>query len=140
MDNQTFFNTVALHLLNQGTRAANEHGVCLYRGPDGTKCAAGVMIPDCHYHPDMEQTSIDSVLSNNPELEPYFPSIELATSLQNTHDSSEPGTWFAELRGVARKFNLSTDALWAWRDKEYPEQHECYTTLRVDNQPEGEMA
>lgn len=50
---QELFNIVSLHLLNQGQKSAHET-LCMYRGPNGMKCAAGVLIPDNEYNPSME--------------------------------------------------------------------------------------
>ncbi len=35
-------------------------GVCLYRGPDGKKCAVGLFIPDSEYDPEMERAAFNS--------------------------------------------------------------------------------
>lgn len=42
----------------------NEHGVypCLYRGPNGTKCAIGLIIPDEEYDPEFENERANTVL------------------------------------------------------------------------------
>ena len=57
VEKSELFEKVRNHLLEQGRRAADEKGDCLYRGPDGTKCAVGCIIPDDLYDPDMEDCS-----------------------------------------------------------------------------------
>lgn len=53
MNAQEMFETVARHLFAQGKRAGveNEEGdfSCLYRAPDGTKCAIGCLLTDEQY-------------------------------------------------------------------------------------------
>lgn len=50
---QEIYSTVRQHLLTQNARSA-KNGNCLYRGPNGTKCAAGALIPDEIYTPSIE--------------------------------------------------------------------------------------
>ena len=38
------------HLRQQGKPSVGPNGACLYRGPDGTKCAIGALIPDECYN------------------------------------------------------------------------------------------
>lgn len=54
MNNQEAFDLMVAHLIAQGKPAVSPYGHCVYRGPDGTKCAVGILIPDDVYHPDME--------------------------------------------------------------------------------------
>lgn len=51
---QQVFNYVVLALVMQGNRSVDNNGMCLYRSPDGRKCAAGHLIPDSEYYPSME--------------------------------------------------------------------------------------
>ncbi len=39
---QEFFEKTINHLVAQGQQATNQIGACLYRAPEGRKCAAGV--------------------------------------------------------------------------------------------------
>ena len=66
-------------------------GYCLYRGPNGTRCAIGILIPDKLYNPGMEKSSIDSVLTNFPKLADYLESKSMEDrvfmyKLQSCHD------------------------------------------------------
>lgn len=54
MNNQEAFDLMVNHLITQGRAAADDNGECLYRGPEGTKCAVGILIPDDKYTPAME--------------------------------------------------------------------------------------
>ena len=42
---QAAFNKVARHLLRQNAKSTNKDGECLYRGPNGLRCAVGALIP-----------------------------------------------------------------------------------------------
>lgn len=55
MQPQEIFDTVAKHLFTQGVQSIEEDtGRCLYRGPNGTMCAAGALISDELYVPEIE--------------------------------------------------------------------------------------
>lgn len=56
MNNQEAFDLMVNHLIAQGKPAIDEEdgGSCLYRGPNNTKCAVGILIPDDKYTPSME--------------------------------------------------------------------------------------
>lgn len=56
MTAQEVFDAVATHLLTQNARSVTEDspGTCLYRGPEGRKCAIGALIPDSLYRPEIE--------------------------------------------------------------------------------------
>lgn len=117
---QKFYDDTIIALLKQGHRAgipdeASTGGFrCLYRAPNGDKCAAGHHIPDSLYHPQMEDSRIWIVLQDFPEVKPYFPNLQLAESLQTFHD--EPENWskaggFSEIgkdaaRAIARNYGL----------------------------------
>lgn len=51
---QSIFDTVAWHLIKQGRPAwaKNGSGGCMYRTPDGLKCAIGCLIADDEYRPE----------------------------------------------------------------------------------------
>jgi hypothetical protein len=71
---------------------------CMYRGPNGTKCAVGMFIPDDKYSHDMETFS--------PEAEPVkaisnlFPlTLEEMRQMQYIHDVSEPENTLSDIIG-----------------------------------------
>ncbi|MDX1964335.1 MAG: hypothetical protein SFX18_14375 [Pirellulales bacterium] len=69
MTKQETFDIVYRHLLTQGQKSisrvvgSENFGKCAYRGADGAKCAAGVLIPDEAYKPSYEGHSV-AVLSD----------------------------------------------------------------------------
>jgi hypothetical protein len=89
---QAIFDTVAIHLFTQGCQAT-ENESCLYRAPNGTKCAVGILIPDSAYTEDMEFQSAESIINDYEELEFLKPFSSLLSSLQNVHDSWNKQYW-----------------------------------------------
>ena len=66
----------------------NNLGFCLYRGPNGRKCAVGMFIPDKLYQLRFEDVSAQSVLCDEVKLEKLMPlNIDGMTALQNVHDN-----------------------------------------------------
>lgn len=135
MNNQEIFNHVKHHLLvvqKVKAEATNQNGMkkCVYRSPDGRKCAIGCLIPDNMYKPDFEEVgSINSVLwirgNNNIEFIPehhedytveFFKVLDslgvhkrawrLLDALQEVHDCSEIEEWPEEIARVAKHFRL----------------------------------
>lgn len=59
MNNQQAFNIMVQHLIKQGKPAYDPKTMsCFYRGPEGTMCAVGPLIPDDVYRPDMENVAV----------------------------------------------------------------------------------
>lgn len=107
---QELFDAVARHLLTQKVRSGDGPANCLYRGPDGRKCAMGIFIPDADYQPRMETVSIivplvwdTTGLSRGLE--------RAAQDLQAIHDSVDPGMWADNLRWYARRRALNPAVL-----------------------------
>jgi len=71
-------------LLNQIKRCRLDGG-CVYRGENGMKCAAGILIPDDQYNPKMEGLFWETLVSRNL-VEDKFPK-EIG-ELQVIHDSN----------------------------------------------------
>lgn len=90
MELQQAFEASVRQMFAQGKPAQNDKGVCMYRGPNGTKCAVGALIPDEAYSEDMEQ-NILSVLVEIDEFSAVLPPILLENvtffqGLQHIHD------------------------------------------------------
>ncbi len=112
---QETFNIVATHLLTQGEKSQEisidedgfENPSCKYRGPDGLMCAAGVLIPDDQYTPDMEG------LSCSAEDKPIYHVLvqaghdpNLCQRLQTCHDVYDVEEWPDQLAKIAMEFCL----------------------------------
>lgn len=104
---QEIFDTVKTHLLKQNARAIN--GImCKYRTDAGLKCAAGVLIKDEFYTPELESHSakysiVQEALEKSGVSEDDIPFV---IELQRIHDFKEIAEWPLELSLVAAKNNL----------------------------------
>lgn len=100
---QQIFDTVVNHLRKQG-RKCEIGGTCMYRGLDGQKCAAGILIPDSAYLSDMEGRRVEELV--------YFQfkyskqELELIGELQKIHDKFHPASWEDGFRRIARNKGL----------------------------------
>ena len=120
MTPQEIFDTVARHLFAQGTQAYDaDVSRCQYRGPGGTKCAVGCLIPDEAYDPEMEGWSAKALWQSFKD-KPGFPhwtgaEVSLLVRLQGVHDSDY--AWESEsslrsmLADVADTFKLDAGVL-----------------------------
>jgi hypothetical protein len=109
---QAVFNKVAKHLLKQKERSVgslNGRDRCLYRGPNGLKCAVGCLIPNKMYSPDME----GKILGRDVLAACGLPGsmVPLLISLQIMHDHCLPKEWPDRLRGIAKDYNLDASVL-----------------------------
>lgn len=121
MTNQEAFDKVWDWFVVRGKPASLRpvtHGYgCVYRGENGTRCAAGVLIPDELYRLDMENMSIREVINQDRRLAEYFAGVseDLLRSLQQAHDGLAGESDFAEeiegsLIEVAAWFSLAVPA------------------------------
>ena len=116
MKNQTIFNKVLEHIRSMKHQSLNASGNCVYRTPDGNKCAVGCLIPNKDYSPKMDNidsTEISSVWHRFKALKRLFKDdqLELLRDLQKVHDDicnwSERGFVGNQLmRIIARKHGL----------------------------------
>ena len=140
MDMQEIYDSVCLHLIKQGKpalgpvpmyiNASNNTSICMYRTPDGCKCAFGHLIPDDLYDPKMENKQAVQVIEEWPKvgiaLDIYFdlnqkPSdkLLLVTMLQRVHDHSTTGAGLKQrLIVLGERLNLNTDVV---KDAVFPE-------------------
>lgn len=93
MTPQEIFDTVCAHLAGMTAKSINESGMCTYRGPNGSKCAVGALIPDDMYRPwmDEDNPAINYMIRHVPQ---YFPAyfadnVVLLFALQNVHDAGD---------------------------------------------------
>lgn len=88
MDKQEIFDTVVKALKKQGKPSVSHRGECVYRGPDGTKCAAGHLLPDECYTPTMEGASWNVLVYHHGDKLPKFlvDEADLIRRLQSIHD------------------------------------------------------
>lgn len=96
--NQEIFDEVVTGLFEQGGPARSpDSKMCLYRAPDGRKCAFGLLIPDSAYEPLMEGNNAEAVIRHFNVGEYSREQIELVTILQEAHDRWSNGQWRNEV-------------------------------------------
>lgn len=101
---QEVYDQVATHLLTQNCKPKErDYGLCLYRGPNNTKCAAGCLIADSEYRREMEGVSWrDLARDKRVPLE----HSNLIMALQRVHDRSESNEWPIKLKQLALEWGL----------------------------------
>jgi hypothetical protein len=104
MTNQEAFDIIVRHLLTQKKKSMSlpqpwDTPICLYRGPDGTKCAVGILISDADYWSLMETRLVDDPIVSSAI--PPGVGTGLLMELQQLHDDHEPVTWEEHLRAYA---------------------------------------
>lgn len=118
---QQIFDKVALHLLKQGCRSESttersttnpQASLCMYRGPNGTMCAVGCLIPDDRYSPNLERETADQLIMYHSMLIQYLGrDTELLLDLQTLHDTQEPEEWRDQLANVGCAHGLDISVL-----------------------------
>lgn len=111
MNEQQLFEAAYAGLAKQGFERSKKQDLsnCLYRGPDGRKCAIGHAIPDELYAPTMDATAnLEHVLG----VIGYSGDYTFARNLQRIHDRSQnPAAMQRGLIGFARAHSLTTPQL-----------------------------
>lgn len=112
LQSQEIFDKVATHLLTQNAKSIDGKA-CMYRGPNGLRCAVGGIIPDdlmneCNF----EGASVRQ-LFEEPAIEEYFgkENETLLHALQILHDNTNVSEWKTRLQGTADIFGLSSEVL-----------------------------
>jgi len=112
MNRQKVFNKVRDHLLTQKVRSQTLTGTvpsCLYRGPNGTKCAIGILIKDEFLDPRDNKAALWGIvptLEKSLETTLSMEETEFLADLQQIHDATEVENWkdalddFADERGL----------------------------------------
>lgn len=116
MDNQEAFNIVARHLLTQKCKSMKAYSSglkYLYRGPNGTKCAIGCLIPDNEYNPDWDKSPINAKTLIDYGVVPSLRGIDrnFAAGLQSLHDNTDVIDWYDGLAIIAALYGLNSDIL-----------------------------
>lgn len=78
------------HIKKEFKGQSKDNLACYYRGPEGTKCAIGMFIPDLSYDINMDngESDILSVIRRNPHLVSVLPLNKYGCcKLQQIHDS-----------------------------------------------------
>lgn len=114
---QDVFNNAYIGMLRQNRRSAKSlHGnQCLYRGPNGLKCAIGHSIPDELYSASMENVAFLHIIrpearfKGSKELRKLFANVSdnLIRELQSIHDTVEVHRWKFHLDNLAVRYKLN---------------------------------
>lgn len=122
MTDQEAFDTALFKLREQGVRSLRVEvpgalTMCVYRAPNGVKCAVGHLIPDEHYSPELEGNEVTRL---PPELmNSVFAGVnpDLLADMQFVHDVHMPETkgapldrWEGRMKLLAEKFGLAYTA------------------------------
>lgn len=90
MNKQLVFDTAVKGIRQQGKRSIEKEG-CVYRSPDGCKCAVGHLIPDENYDSELENfTPVDRCVRKAiaPEFGVTDVDADFLRELQVCHDAA----------------------------------------------------
>ncbi len=104
MTKQETFDKVVNHLRKQGRRATRGPS-CAYRSLDGAMCAAGCLIPDSKYRPDMEFNTCEKRVVSIVLVEEGH-DVAFVKKLQGIHDRLTVDRWERALDDLARDEGL----------------------------------
>lgn len=105
---RTLFDQMADHLMAQGRKSYDElEDICMYRAPDGCKCAVGVLIEQHEYDDDIEGHSVEHIL-----WDLSYGKLKLLKLFQGIHDGFEPSEWEGRIRLFASSYNFN------WKPKQ----------------------
>lgn len=105
MNDQEAFDIMVKHLRKQGRKSALMDGyTCMYRHPEGLKCAIGVLIPDSEYKPKIEGMTASFIVKKCPSLKDI--NWKLLNQMQNTHDRFSVEMWESRFIEIAKQFSL----------------------------------
>lgn len=112
MTAQEVFDKVMQGLAAQGfERSMNTlTNSCAYRGDEGRKCAAGLLIPDAEYAAEFEGRRFNVVIGAAGSVIDILQDehLELILALQSAHDAGTSPTEMVEnVRDVAVKYGLA---------------------------------
>lgn len=109
---QAIFDKVATHLLTQKKKSRDPKiKTCLYRGPNGLKCAVGCLLRDDEITMKENDYTVWSLKLPNTLLgQEYF-----LRELQIIHDTNKPSKWINKLSLLATKECLNKDVLKQFR-------------------------
>lgn len=99
MNKQEMLNTAVPFLIKQAVPSMTENGTrCLYRGPNGTKCAIGCIIPDDRYQEQFDGVGFISSLKGISGVMPDIlgDDIPFLRALQQCHDLASTSASYTE--------------------------------------------
>jgi hypothetical protein len=110
---QVLFDYIVNALRKQGCRSLDiGTEFCRYRGSNGTKCAAGHVITDDEYNPNIEGKLIQFLVVENGKIEynriieNTSKNIDILRALQQTHDNFDVKDWEERFNSNAQSLGL----------------------------------
>lgn len=116
MTNQEIFDLSTRGIIAQGGPAftlRDGAAYCMYRTPEGRKCAAGQLLPDDEYEFAMENRTALAIAAFRPL---FTGGLDLLSWLQNAHDAAAA----AEYGDALNRSNMNVEQrpFWdEWRDR-----------------------
>lgn len=115
MTAQEVFDYVVINMRKQ-RKASRGGSVCVYRSSTGEKCAAGMLISDAEYVPDMERRVVSRLAAEGRLPKRIMMHLELVRRLQIEHDDAAftEGVFIERFEAgayqVAKEFGLTVPA------------------------------
>ena len=126
LSRQDILDKTVKHLSSMTCRSmkkVNGLSTCLYRGPNGSKCAIGALIPDKMYDPVMESNTVSQlIIEEFPAVSSLFYKKDLETRdflsfldrVQTVHDNeynwrNNKFVGYKSIASLARQYNLKYD-------------------------------
>ena len=110
MTPQEIFDQVVAHLRQQGVAAYDQDKAsCMYRMPDGKKCAVGCLLLDSEYDPLMEvDFNVEAIFHSYPSIKERlgYKNLSLLGDLQKVHDQYSPNSWEQEWQKITTDYKL----------------------------------
>lgn len=114
MITQELFDTIYLGLQAQGWQRSfdAQRDLCMYRGPEGRKCAIGQAIPDDEYDRAMDDDVVGVFNCDDFHRQDMFLNLtkDQFNELQWAHDNNEPDGMRAAFVNIAGKYGLKVPA------------------------------
>lgn len=113
---QKLFDKSVTHLLTQMEQSMDDEHNCVYRGPNGLKCAIGALIDDEWYDKEtLEEMAITALCVQNAVAKSQGFSLSdlreedwlILREVQIIHDEYLPQKWKDKLTALAEKHNLT---------------------------------
>ena len=110
MDMQEAYDYVKAKILEQGRASFAPINGCLYRHPDGARCAIGWLISDDEYSPEMEELAV-TLLGDLPSLEGLPATFLQDLQVAHDHAAIRPESfierYITNMEKVAREWKLN---------------------------------
>lgn len=93
-NNKEIYELVMSKMCEQNAQSVNDSGTCMYRGPNGLKCAVGHLIDDEAYSEKLECKTIDSIYVQEAVTQSCsrlgfvvdYSTFKLLSHMQQVHD------------------------------------------------------